>query len=84
MLALWSVPTMLAGILLIGFLASEQYWHWFPTAGLSRREALDMPFLPHWHNAAGRRRAARRDGRPGGLLARGGGALAAASCPRSQ
>ena len=50
LLALWSVPTMLAGILLIGFLASEQYWHWFPTAGLSRREALDMPFLPHWHN----------------------------------
>ena len=50
MLALWSVPTMLAGILLIGFLASEQYWHWFPTAGLSRREALDMPFLPHWHH----------------------------------
>ena len=49
-LALWSVPTMLAGILLIGFLASEQYWHWFPTAGLSRREALDMPFLPHWHH----------------------------------
>ena len=50
MLALWSVPTMLAGILLIGFLASEQYWHWFPTAGLNRREALDMPFLPHWHS----------------------------------
>ena len=50
MLALWSVPTMLAGILFIGFLASEQYWHWFPTAGLNRREALDMPFLPHWHN----------------------------------
>ena len=50
MLALWSVPTMLAGILLIGFLASDQYWHWFPTAGLSRHEALDMPFLPHWHH----------------------------------
>ena len=50
MLALWSVPTMLAGILLIGFLASDQYWHWFPTAGLNRREALDMPFLPHWHH----------------------------------
>jgi peptide/nickel transport system permease protein len=48
MLGLWSVPTMLAGVLLIGFLASEQYWHWFPTAGLNRREALDMPFLPHW------------------------------------
>ena len=50
MLALWSVPTMLAGILLIGFLASDQYWHWFPTAGLNRHEALDMPFLPHWHH----------------------------------
>lgn len=50
MLALWSIPTMLAGVLLIGFFASEQYWHWFPTAGLNSREALDMPFLPHWEN----------------------------------
>jgi peptide/nickel transport system permease protein len=48
MLALWSVPTMLAGVLMIGFFASDQYWHWFPTAGLSQQEALDMPFLPHW------------------------------------
>ncbi|ADE13367.1 binding-protein-dependent transport systems inner membrane component [Nitrosococcus halophilus Nc 4] len=48
MLGLWSIPTMLAGVLLIGFFASDQYWHWFPTAGLSTREALDMPFLPHW------------------------------------
>ena len=50
MLALWSIPTMLAGVLLIGFFASDQYWHWFPTAGLSHRAALDMPFLPHWQN----------------------------------
>lgn len=53
MLALWSVPTMLAGVLFIGFFANTQYWQWFPTAGLSSREALDMPFLPHfgsfWH-----------------------------------
>jgi peptide/nickel transport system permease protein len=48
MLTLWSIPTMLAGVLLIGFFASDQHWHWFPTAGLNRREALDMPFLPHW------------------------------------
>ncbi len=48
MLSLWSIPTMLAGVLLIGFFASDQYWRWFPTAGLNRREALDMPFLPHW------------------------------------
>jgi ABC-type dipeptide/oligopeptide/nickel transport system permease component len=46
LLGLWSVPTMLAGVLMIGFLASDQFWQWFPTAGLSRREALDMPFLP--------------------------------------
>ena len=48
MLVFWSVPTMLAGILLIGFFANEQYWHWFPTAGLSERVALDMRFMPHW------------------------------------
>jgi len=39
---------MLAGVLLIGFFSSDQYWHWFPTAGLSERAARDMPFLPHW------------------------------------
>ena len=50
MLALWSVPTMLAGVLLIGFFSSQQYWHWFPTSGLSERAALDMPFMPHWEN----------------------------------
>ncbi|ADJ27287.1 ABC transporter permease [Nitrosococcus watsonii] len=48
LLGLWSVPVMLAGVLLIGFFASNQYWHWFPTAGLNTRAALDMPFLPHW------------------------------------
>ncbi len=52
MLALWSIPTMLVGVLLIGFFSNEQYWHWFPTSGLSDRQALDMPFLPHWSNLA--------------------------------
>ncbi|MGM0554503.1 MAG: ABC transporter permease [Pseudomonadota bacterium] len=46
LLALWSVPTMLAGVLLIGFFASDQFWQWFPTGGLSERAALDMTFLP--------------------------------------
>lgn len=50
MLGLWSVPTMLTGVLLIGFFASEQYWHWFPTSGLSSRVAEDMPFMPHWRD----------------------------------
>lgn len=48
LLSLWSVPTMLAGVLLIGFFASDQYWRWFPTAGISRRDAIDMTFLPYW------------------------------------
>lgn len=48
MLGLWSVPTMLTGVLMIAFLASDQYWQWFPTAGVNERAALDMPFLPHW------------------------------------
>ena len=46
LLGLWSVPTMLAGVLFIGFFASEQYWRWFPTGGLLRREAEDQTFLP--------------------------------------
>jgi peptide/nickel transport system permease protein len=48
MLALWSIPTMLAGVLMIGFFANDQYWRWFPTGGLSNRLALDQTFLPHW------------------------------------
>ena len=52
MLALWSVPTMLAGVLLMGYFSNDQYWHIFPTSGLSYREAYDMPFLPHWEYAS--------------------------------
>ena len=48
MLTLWSIPTMLTGVLLIGFFANVQYWRWFPTGGLNDREAIGMPFLPHW------------------------------------
>lgn len=48
MLALWSIPTMLLGVLLLGFFASVQHWQWFPTAGIGSRAAQDMPFMPHW------------------------------------
>ena len=51
MLALWSIPTMLAGVLLLGFFANIQHFQWFPTAGIGSREAQDMPFLPHWQEA---------------------------------
>ncbi len=48
MLALWSIPTMLAGVLLLGFFANVQHFQWFPTAGIGSIEAENMPFLPHW------------------------------------
>jgi len=51
MLALWSIPTMLAGVLLLGFFANVEHFQWFPTAGISSREAQDMPFLPHWDSS---------------------------------
>ncbi len=47
-LALWSVPTIWMGVLLIGFLASEQYLKWFPTSGLSSLRAESWTFLPVW------------------------------------
>jgi len=50
MLAFWSIPTMLAGVLLMGYFSNDQYWRLFPTSGLNYREAHDMPFLPHWSN----------------------------------
>ena len=51
LLGLWSVPSMLAGVLFIGFFASEQYWRWFPTGGLMRRETADQTFLPLFASA---------------------------------
>lgn len=46
MIALWSFPVILAGVLLISYLASKQYLWWFPTAGLHSLEADSMRFLP--------------------------------------
>lgn len=51
-MALWSIPTMCSGVLLLGFLASKDYLHWFPTGGLHSTLADSMPFLPH-HTAQG-------------------------------
>ena len=52
LLGLWSVPSMLAGVLFIGFFASEQYWRWFPTGGLMQRETVDQTFLPLFANGS--------------------------------
>ncbi|HSV13495.1 MAG TPA: ABC transporter permease [Tepidisphaeraceae bacterium] len=46
-LATWSVPTIWAGVMLIGLLANRQYFKWFPTSGLHDADALLMPFFPH-------------------------------------
>ncbi|MEZ5560058.1 MAG: ABC transporter permease [Pseudomonadales bacterium] len=51
-LALWSVPTIWMGVLLIGFFASEQYLKWFPTTGLESLRADTWTFLP-LHTEAG-------------------------------
>lgn len=45
-LALWSIPTIWAGVMLIGYLANRQYIQLFPTAGLHDTLADQMPFLP--------------------------------------
>lgn len=45
-LALWSVPTIWAGVLMIGFLANKEYVNYFPTGGLNNVESLDASFLP--------------------------------------
>lgn len=47
-LALWSIPTMWAGVMLIGYLANQQYIQWFPTGGLNSTLAMQMTFLPSW------------------------------------
>jgi peptide/nickel transport system permease protein len=49
-LAMWSVPTIWAGVMLIGLLASRQYLKLFPTSGLYEVDAAHMAFLPHMVN----------------------------------
>lgn len=51
LLGLWSIPSIWAGVLLIGYLANKQYLYWFPTGGLHDMAAGDMSFLPRWTDA---------------------------------
>jgi ABC-type dipeptide/oligopeptide/nickel transport system permease component len=53
-LATWSVPTIWAGVMLIGLLANREYIKLFPTSGLHEADALSMRFFPYvagdaWH-----------------------------------
>jgi ABC-type dipeptide/oligopeptide/nickel transport system permease component len=45
-LGMWSFPSILAGVLLIGYLANVEHFKWFPTGGLHDQLADSMRFLP--------------------------------------
>ena len=47
-LAMWSLPSIWVGVMLIGLVASEQYAHWFPTGGLNSTNAEQWAFLPRF------------------------------------
>ncbi len=54
--ALWAMPTMWAGVLAIGFLASDAHLGWFPIAGVHDADAASFRFLPSFADAGGFRR----------------------------
>lgn len=45
-LALWSIPTMWSGVMLLGYFANSQYLQWFPATGIHDPMASSMRFLP--------------------------------------
>jgi len=45
-IGLWSFPIPLAGVLAVGYLASEDYLGWFPVAGLHDANADTFAYLP--------------------------------------
>lgn len=51
LMGLWCVPTIWAGVLLIGYFANKDFFKWFPTAGLHSLEADTMLYLPSWSGA---------------------------------
>lgn len=51
-IALYSLPTIWVGVMLLGFLASRDYVSWFPTGGLHSIDAAAMPFLPTFAGGA--------------------------------
>ncbi|MEX2215438.1 MAG: ABC transporter permease [Phycisphaeraceae bacterium] len=46
LLALWCLPTIWVGIMLIYFFANDDMLHWFPTGDLHDITATTMPFMP--------------------------------------
>lgn len=54
-IGLYSIPVVLAGVLMVGFLTSPDYLAWFPTSGLHDQAADTFTYLPFtdeagvWH-----------------------------------
>ena len=48
LLAAWSFPVILAGVLLQGYLANKDILYWFPPALLHDMQAESMSFMPHF------------------------------------
>jgi ABC-type dipeptide/oligopeptide/nickel transport system permease component len=46
LVAIYSMPEIWIGVLMIGFLTNRQYFHWFPTNGLHDITSDAMLFLP--------------------------------------
>lgn len=48
LIALFSLPEIWVGVLLIGYLTNRQYVHWFPSNGLHDVLSDSMTYLPTW------------------------------------
>ena len=46
-LSLYSIPTVLAGVFAIGFVANKQYLGWFPVSGLHASGSEAFAFMPY-------------------------------------
>jgi len=46
LLALYALPVIWVGVMLVGFFANVEYFKWFPTSGLHSLRADEMRFLP--------------------------------------
>ena len=46
LVALWSIPVVWAGVLAVGYLASDRFLGWFPASGLHDADAESMRFMP--------------------------------------
>ena len=55
LLALYSIPVMWVGVMMVGYLANVHYFKVFPAEGLHDMRAAAMPFFPRWGDGGFRR-----------------------------